>query len=126
MDLRTETIHLATADGKMPVYLFLPSSGRPHPAVIVVMEAFGLNGHIKDVAERIVREGYVTTVMAGIGAVIAYLKGLKAQGGPRRADRHHGLLHGRTHGLPLGLSARRRPQGGRGVRPSRCASWKKP
>jgi carboxymethylenebutenolidase len=60
MELRTETVQLTTADGKMPTYLCRPATGGPHPAVIVVMEAFGLNGHIKDVAERIAREGYVT------------------------------------------------------------------
>ena len=60
MDIRTETVNLATPDGKMPAYLCRPAVAGPHPGVIVVMEAFGLNGHIKDVAERIAREGYVT------------------------------------------------------------------
>ncbi len=60
MDLRTEMESLATADGLMPAYVCRPTAAGPHPAVIVVMEAFGLNTHIKDVAERIAREGYVT------------------------------------------------------------------
>ena len=60
MEIRTETVNLATSDGKMPAYLCRPTAAGPHPGVIVVMEAFGLNGHIKDVAERIAREGYVT------------------------------------------------------------------
>ncbi len=60
MELRTETVKLTTADGTMPAYLCRPAAAGPHPAVIVVMEAFGLNGHIKDVTERIAREGYVT------------------------------------------------------------------
>lgn len=60
MELRTETVGLQTPDGKMPAYLCRPAGAGPHPAVIVVMEAFGLNGHIKDVAARIAREGYVT------------------------------------------------------------------
>lgn len=60
MGLRTETVNLATADGMMPAYLCRPEGAGPHPAVIVVMEAFGLNSHIKDVAERVAREGYVT------------------------------------------------------------------
>ena len=33
--------------------------GRPRPAVLVIQEAFGLNGHIKDVARRVAGEGYV-------------------------------------------------------------------
>jgi len=59
MDIRAEMESLATADGLMPAYVCRPAGPGPHPAVIVVMEAFGLNAHIKDVAERIAREGYV-------------------------------------------------------------------
>jgi carboxymethylenebutenolidase len=50
---------LPTADGLMPVYVCRPTAAGSHPAVIVVMEAFGLNAHIKDVTERVAREGYV-------------------------------------------------------------------
>ena len=59
MDIRTVTESLATADGLMPAHLARPARGGPYPAVIVVMEAFGLNPHIKEVAERLAREGYV-------------------------------------------------------------------
>ena len=59
MDIRTEMESLPTADGLMPAYLCTPVGKGPHPAVIVVMEAFGLNAHIKNVAERVAREGYV-------------------------------------------------------------------
>lgn len=45
--------------GALPVYLARPSAGGPYPAVIVVMEAFGLNDHMKAVADRIAAEGYV-------------------------------------------------------------------
>ncbi|MFQ5853034.1 MAG: dienelactone hydrolase family protein [Candidatus Binatia bacterium] len=37
-----------------------PKHAGPHPAVIVVQEWWGLNDHIKDVAQRFAREGYVT------------------------------------------------------------------
>jgi len=60
MDIRTEMDSLPTADGLMPAYVCRPAGAGSHAAVIVVMEAFGLNAHIKDVAERIAREGYVT------------------------------------------------------------------
>jgi dienelactone hydrolase len=60
MEIRTEMDSLPTADGLMPAYVCRPAGGGSHAAVIVVMEAFGLNAHIKDVAERIAREGYVT------------------------------------------------------------------
>jgi carboxymethylenebutenolidase len=60
MEIRTEMDSLPTADGLMPAYVCRPADAGAHAAVIVVMEAFGLNAHIKDVAECIAREGYVT------------------------------------------------------------------
>ena len=60
MDIKTESLKLTTADGAIPSHLSAPTSGGPYPGVIVVMEAFGLNGHIRAVGERIAREGYVT------------------------------------------------------------------
>lgn len=60
MEIRTESVSLAVVDGAMPCHHARPAAGGPYPAVIVVMEAFGLNRHIKAVAERIAREGYVT------------------------------------------------------------------
>ncbi len=59
MDVTTSTLCLDTPDGKMETYEARPKDGDAHPAVIVLMEAFGLNGHIKSVTERIAREGYV-------------------------------------------------------------------
>lgn len=59
MEITTSTIQLNTPDGKMDAYEARPKDGGEHPAIIVVMEAFGLNGHIKDVTERVAREGYV-------------------------------------------------------------------
>ena len=60
MDIKTESVRLTTPDCSMPAHLAHPGQGGPYPGVIVVMEAFGLNGHIKAVGERIAREGYVT------------------------------------------------------------------
>lgn len=59
MDIGTATLQLNTPDGKMETYEARPKDGGAYPAVIVLMEAFGLNGHIKDVTERVAREGYV-------------------------------------------------------------------
>lgn len=44
---------------KVGAYLATPAGAGPSPAVIVVQEWWGLNEHIKDVAERYAREGYV-------------------------------------------------------------------
>lgn len=52
-------VSIATSDGSMSAYLARPAAEGRHPAVLVIMEAFGLNAHIKSVAERIAGEGYV-------------------------------------------------------------------
>ena len=60
MEITTERVSIPLAGGgKMGGYLARPKSGGPHPAVLVYMEIFGVNAHIRDVAERVAREGYV-------------------------------------------------------------------
>lgn len=45
----------AVVDG----YLARPSDGQPHPGIVLIQEWWGLEAHIKDMAERLAREGYV-------------------------------------------------------------------
>ena len=59
MEIATSTLQLDTPDGKMETYEARPKDGGPYPGIVVLMEAFGLNGHIKDVTQRIAQEGYV-------------------------------------------------------------------
>jgi carboxymethylenebutenolidase len=59
METSSEMIRVTAPDGSMPALLARPKAPGKHPAVIVVMEAFGLNDHIKDVAKRVAAEGYV-------------------------------------------------------------------
>jgi carboxymethylenebutenolidase len=56
---RSERIEIRTHDGTMPAFLALPDGAGPHPAVVVLMEAFGLVPHIEDVSLRLAGEGYV-------------------------------------------------------------------
>jgi len=52
-------IELKVADGTtMRAYVSLPSGPGPFPGLIVFQEAFGVNRHIRDVADRFAREGY--------------------------------------------------------------------
>jgi len=44
---------------KMPCHLARPASGGPYPGLIVVMEAFGLNDHIRAITGRFAAEGFV-------------------------------------------------------------------
>jgi carboxymethylenebutenolidase len=60
MDITVKMVELDAEGGKMPAQVAQPAAGGPHPGIIVVMEAFGLNGHIKDVARRLAAEGFVT------------------------------------------------------------------
>lgn len=59
MDVTSSMVSIDAAAGKMASFLARPQSKEKLPAVVVVMEAFGLNDHIKDVAKRIAAEGYV-------------------------------------------------------------------
>ena len=56
--MQTENVELSTADGPMRLYVARPD-GEPQAAVIVIMEAFGLNSHIEDVTRRVAAEGYL-------------------------------------------------------------------
>ena len=60
MDTETESVSIPGSGGQtMSGYLARPTEGGVRPGVVVFMEAFGLNGHIRDVVERIAAEGYV-------------------------------------------------------------------
>lgn len=48
---------IQTGDGPMPVHVAVPS-GPPRGAVVVVQEAFGLTGHIRDVTRRFAAAGW--------------------------------------------------------------------
>jgi carboxymethylenebutenolidase len=48
------------ADGERSSgYLAQPADSSSHPGVVVIQEWWGLDGHIRDVAERFAREGFV-------------------------------------------------------------------
>ena len=60
MESTSGMVQVPAADGDMSAYLARPVAEGRYPGVVVVQEAFGLNAHIKDVAARLSREGYVT------------------------------------------------------------------
>ena len=59
METTSGMLQLNTPDGSMETFETRPKDGGPHPAIIVLMEAFGLNNNIKGIAERLAQEGYV-------------------------------------------------------------------
>lgn len=59
MAINSTTVSIPTPDGTMSAHLARPAGDGKHPAVLVIMEAFGLNAHIRSVADRLAGEGYV-------------------------------------------------------------------
>src|ERR1700678_174822 len=56
----TETVSLKVDDGtEMNAYVARPSGDGKYPGVLVFQEAFGVNAHIRDITERLARQGYV-------------------------------------------------------------------
>jgi carboxymethylenebutenolidase len=59
-DLQKKWIEIDVSGSPMQAYLVKPPADTgPWPAVIVLMEIFGVNSHIRAVTERIAAEGYV-------------------------------------------------------------------
>ncbi len=56
--IRTEPVELPANGAPMPGFLARPEGDGPFPGVIVVQEWWGLDDHIKDVAQRFAREGF--------------------------------------------------------------------
>lgn len=74
--MQTGDVTLETADGPMRVYEAIPEGGG-RAAVIVIQEAFGVNGHIEDVTRRLATAGYRAAApelfhRAGAGATAPY------------------------------------------------------
>ncbi len=58
--IKTEMISLKVSDGtSMNAYAAFPDDNNKYPGLLLFQEAFGVNGHIKDLTERFSREGYV-------------------------------------------------------------------
>jgi len=60
MSVRSEELQIRTLTGEtMGAYLARPEGDANLPAVLVFMEIFGINSHIREVTERVAGEGYV-------------------------------------------------------------------
>jgi len=77
--IRKEKVELSAGDGpRMAAYTVAPDDRGPHPGLLLFQEAFGVNHHIRDVADRFAREGYVVIApelfhhTAPVGFEVAY------------------------------------------------------
>jgi carboxymethylenebutenolidase len=59
MEVVSSQVTVPTGSEQMPSHLARPSSGGPYPGLVVVMEAFGLNDHIRNITNRFAAEGFV-------------------------------------------------------------------
>ena len=74
--MQSSDVTLQTTDGPMRAYVARPD-GEPRGAVVVVQEAFGVNGHIEDVTRRLADAGYYAIApdlfhRSGAGCVVEY------------------------------------------------------
>lgn len=60
----TQQVNVINGDLQIPAYLAYPADEGTFPGVIVFQEVFGVNSHIRDVTERLAREGYVAIAPA--------------------------------------------------------------
>lgn len=63
-DIKAQTVTLPNSDIGLQAYLAQPTNGKTYPGIIVVQEIFGVNDHIKDITERIAKEGYIAIAPA--------------------------------------------------------------
>ena len=58
--MKTETLNLDTPNGATTAHVALPrDEDKREAAVIVIQEWWGINDHIRDIASRYAKEGYI-------------------------------------------------------------------
>ena len=58
--MREQDVRIPVGKRELDCYLAYPEAAQgKHPAVVVIHEIFGLDGHIREVARRFAKEGYV-------------------------------------------------------------------
>ena len=59
MDTNNERLEINVDGASMGAYLVRPDGDDPCPGILLFMEVFGINEHIRSVADRVAAEGYV-------------------------------------------------------------------
>ena len=63
-EILTDRVTVANGDLEIAAYLAQPVGDGPFPGVVVFQEIFGVNEHIRDVTERVAKQGYVAIAPA--------------------------------------------------------------
>ncbi|HLK47814.1 MAG TPA: dienelactone hydrolase family protein [Bryobacteraceae bacterium] len=116
MSAQTEYVTLSVSDGtSMRAYVARPAS-KPRAGLIVFQEAFGVNAHIRDVAERFAGQGYLAIApelfhrtapgfegsYTDFPAVMPHMKALSDNGLAADGRAAFDWLENQARGLPAG------------------------
>ena len=63
-EIQTAKIKVPNQDLQIDAYLAMPADEGQFPGIIVIQEIFGVNAHIREVTERIAKEGYIAIAPA--------------------------------------------------------------
>ncbi len=63
-EIITNTVKIANGAINIEAYLAMPKGKGSFPGIVVLQEIFGVNNHIRDVSQRLAREGYVAIAPA--------------------------------------------------------------
>jgi hypothetical protein len=137
MSVTTQWIEIDSAEGKFGAYLAIPHTGKG-PGIVLIQEIFGVNEHIRSVAEQYAADGYLVIApdlfwrsgqrielsydeagwkravelmnATDVGKAQKDIERIESPAGPGRRDRLYRLLLWR----PAVLPHRREWAGGRG------------
>ncbi len=59
MKITKTVLDLTTPDGEMALIIARPDDDKPRPAILVIMEAFGVDPHIISITERFAEAGFI-------------------------------------------------------------------
>lgn len=63
-EIKTAHVNVPNEDLEIAAYLAAPKGAGAYPAIVVLQEIFGVNAHIREVTQRIAKEGYVAIAPA--------------------------------------------------------------
>ena len=64
LEIQTDRVQVRNGDLAIDAYLGIPKGEDPFPGVVVIQEIFGVNDHIRDVTQRLSKEGYAAIAPA--------------------------------------------------------------
>ena len=63
-EIKTDSVKIANGSVEIAAYLAMPGGEGSFPGIVVLQEIFGVNDHIRDVTQRLAKEGYVAIAPA--------------------------------------------------------------